>query len=232
MELYPHFPFAHLEAAMVHIARGALDRAESVLREGARGQDRQADLRERFPAKGLHWMLGLVRLARGDLGEARVEFEREIAAGTTQLYAAEFSMNAWGGLGFVALQTRQPAEAVAMFERGLERYPEHTRLLTGLAAALLAQGDMRAVDDVFERTTAAIETLRRNGRAADASLAEAFQHTVQGRHTEAVEALRRLVELPSPPFTGWTIPVEPLLAPLCTQPGFDAVAARLAENAR
>jgi hypothetical protein len=27
-------------------------------------------------------------------------------------------------------------------------------LLTGLAAALLAQGDMRAVDDVFERTTA------------------------------------------------------------------------------
>jgi DNA-binding winged helix-turn-helix (wHTH) protein/tetratricopeptide (TPR) repeat protein len=232
MELYPHFPFAHLEAAMVHIARGALDRAESVLREGARGQDRQADLRERFPAKGLHWMLGLVRLARGDLGEARVEFEREIAAGTTQLYAAEFAMNAWGGLGFVALHTGQAAEAVAMFERGLERYPEHTRLLTGLAAALLAQGDMRAVGGVFERTTAAIETLRRNGRGADASLAEAFQHTVQGRHTEAVEALRRLVELPSPPFAGWSIPVEPLLAPLRTQPGFAAVAARLAENTR
>jgi len=69
----------------------------------------------------------------------------------------------------------------------------------------------------------------RRGRA---SLAEAFQHTVRGRHTEAVEALRRLVELPSPPFAGWTIPIEPLLAPLRTQPGFDAVAARLAENAR
>jgi DNA-binding winged helix-turn-helix (wHTH) protein/tetratricopeptide (TPR) repeat protein len=232
MELYPHFPFAHLEAAMVHIARGALDRAESVLREGARGQDRQADLHERFPAKGLHWMLGLVRLARGDLGEARVEFEREIGAGTTQLYAAEFTMNAWGGLGFVALHARQAAEAAAMFERGLERFPEHTRLLTGLAAALLAQGDMRSVDDVFERTTAAVETLRRNGRAADACLAEAFQHTVRGRHTEAVEAFRRLVELPSPPFAGWSVPVEPLLAPLRTQPGFDAVAARLAENAR
>jgi tetratricopeptide (TPR) repeat protein len=177
-------------------------------------------------------MLGLVRLARGDVGEARVEFEREIAAGTTQLYAAEFAMNAWGGLGFVALHTRQAAEAVAMFERGLERYPDHTRLLTGLAAARLAQGDMRAADDVFERTTAAVETLHRNGRTADASLAEAFQHTVRGRHTEAFEALRRLIERPSPPFAGWTIPIEPLLAPLRTQPGFNAVAARLAENAR
>jgi hypothetical protein len=64
------------------------------------------------------------------------------------------------------------------------------------------------------------------------SLAEAFQHTVRGRHTETVEALRRLVELPSPPFAGWSTPVESLLAPLRTRPRFDAVAARLAENAR
>ena len=68
VELYPDFPFVHFEAAMVHIARGALDRAESVLREGAIVQDRQADLKQRYPAKGLHWLLGLVRLARGDAG--------------------------------------------------------------------------------------------------------------------------------------------------------------------
>ena len=66
MELYPDFPFAHFEAAMVHIARGALERAESVLREGTIVQDRQANLKQRYPAKGLHWLLGLVRLARGD----------------------------------------------------------------------------------------------------------------------------------------------------------------------
>ena len=71
MELYPDFPFAHFEAAMVHIARGALDRAESVLREGTIVQDRQANLRQRYPAKGLHWLLGLVRLAQGDMREAR-----------------------------------------------------------------------------------------------------------------------------------------------------------------
>jgi DNA-binding winged helix-turn-helix (wHTH) protein len=66
MDLYPDFPFAHFEAAMVHIARGALDRAESVLREGTTVQDRQANLKQRYPAKGLHWLLGLVRLAQRD----------------------------------------------------------------------------------------------------------------------------------------------------------------------
>ena len=79
MELYPDFPFAHFEAAMVHIARGALERAESVLREGTIVQDRQANLKQRYPAKGLHWLLGLVRLARGDDARSREEFEREIA---------------------------------------------------------------------------------------------------------------------------------------------------------
>ena len=56
---------------MVHIARGTLDRAESTLREGTIVQDRQAHLKQRYPAKGLHWLLGLVRLARGDAAKAR-----------------------------------------------------------------------------------------------------------------------------------------------------------------
>ena len=80
MELYPDFPFAHFEAAMVYIARGALDRAESVLREGTIVQDRQAHLRQRYPAKGLHWLLGLVRLAQGD-SEARESSTARVASG-------------------------------------------------------------------------------------------------------------------------------------------------------
>src|SRR5215217_494550 len=78
MELYPDFPFTHFEAAMVHIARGMLDRAESTLREGTIVQDRQAHMKQRYPAKGLHWLLGLVRLARGDAADAVLEFDREI----------------------------------------------------------------------------------------------------------------------------------------------------------
>ena len=52
MELYPDFPFAHFEAAMVHIARGTLDRAEPVLREGTIVQDRQANLQAALSGEG------------------------------------------------------------------------------------------------------------------------------------------------------------------------------------
>jgi DNA-binding winged helix-turn-helix (wHTH) protein/tetratricopeptide (TPR) repeat protein len=232
MELYPSFAMAHFELAMVHIARGALDRAQSVLLEGAIVQDRQADLRQRFPAKGLHWMLGLVRLAQGHPSEARAEFEREIATGNTQLYSAEFSMNAFDGLGFVALQAGDGAGAAAMFQRALELYPEHARSLVGLGAARAGAGDAPGAAAAFERAARAMEGLRRGGRPSEASLAEAFAATMQGRPEEALQTLSRLVEQPELPFTGWTIPIEPLLAPLRVWPAFQAVSARLAENAR
>ena len=151
IELNPDFPFAHFEAAMVHIARGALDRAESVLREGTIVQDRQSNLRQRYPAKGLHWLLGLVRLAQGDSEEAREEFDREVAVGPSQLYAAEFAMNAYDGAGFVALLDDDPAAAVPLFRRALELYPEHARSLVGLGAAHAVHGDQRAADAAFKR---------------------------------------------------------------------------------
>jgi tetratricopeptide (TPR) repeat protein len=216
---------------MVHIARGTLDRAESVLREGTIAQDRQADLRQRFPARGLHWLLGMVRFAQGDPAEARAEFAKEIAAGSTQLYAAEFAMNAHDGAGFVSLQAGDAAEAASMFESALERYPEHARSLVGLGAARAARGDARA-GEAFERAKRAIDALRRGGRRSEATLGEAFLHTVQGRAADAMDALRHLVERPELPFSGWTIPIEPLFAPLRGRPAFQAIAARIAENAR
>ena len=232
IELYPDFPFMHFELAMVHIARRCFDRAESVLREGTIGQDRQANLRQRFPAKGLHWMLGLVRLAQGHPEEARAEFESELATGSTQLYAAEFNMNAYDGAGFVALQAGDHGGASVLFERALELYPDHARSLVGLGAARAAEGDRRGAQAAFARAAEAREALRRGGRGSEALLAEAFQHAVDGRPVEAMDVLQRLVERPELPFTGWTIPVEPLLVPLRNRPGFEAMAARLADNAR
>lgn len=232
MELYPDFPFAHFEAAMVHIARGALDRAESVLREGTIVQDRQAHLRQRYPAKGLHWLLGLVRLAQGDLEEAREEFDLEVVAGPSQLYAAEFAMNAYDGAGFAALADDHPAAAVPLFRRALELYPEHARSLVGLGAAHAAHGDKRAADAAFKHAASAIEALRLGGRSSEATLAEAFHHAVCGRPNEAVDALKRLVEHPELPFTGWTIPIEPLFAPLRKVRGFQALLVTVASHAR
>jgi DNA-binding winged helix-turn-helix (wHTH) protein/tetratricopeptide (TPR) repeat protein len=232
IELNPDFPFSHFEAAMVHIARGALDRAESMLREGTIVQDRQANLRQRYPAKGLHWLLGLVRLAQGDAEEAREEFDREVAVGPSQLYAAEFAMNAYDGAGFIALLDDDPAAAVPLFRRALELYPEHARSLVGLGAAHTAHGDQRAADAAFKRATGAIDALRRGGRNSEAALAEAFQDAVCGRHDKACEALKRLVERPELPFTGWTIPIEPLFAPLRKIPAFKGVLTSLAQHAR
>ena len=232
LELYADFPFAHFEAAMVHIARGALDRAESVLREGTIVQDRQANLRQRYPARGLHWLLGLVRLAQGDPEEAREEFDREVAVGPSQLYAAEFAMNAYDGAGFVSLQADDPAAAVPLFRRALELYPEHARSLVGLGAAHAAHGDKRAADAAFKHAESAIDALRRGGRSSEAMMAEALRHAVCRRPDAAVDALRKLVERPELPFTGWTIPIEPLFAPLRKTPAFRGVLTTLAANAR
>lgn len=232
MELYPEFPFAHFEASMVHIARGALDRAESVLREGTIVQDRQAHLRQRYPAKGLHWLLGLVRLARGDAEEARVEFDREIAIGPSQLYASEFNMNAYDGAGFAALGTGHAADAVRQFRKALELYPQHARSLVGLGAALAAGGNQAKAADAFARATTAIDALRRGGRTSEATLAEAFLHSVNGRGEPAVSALHVLLQPTGLPFTGWTIPIEPLFEPLRAIPEFHAILSALADRAR
>lgn len=231
-ELYPDFPFTHFESAMVHIARGGLERAESILREGTIVQDRQANLRQRYPAKGLHWLLGLVRLARGDAAEARAEFDREIATGVLQLYGAEFCMNAFDGAGFAALQSSEPEEAVAMFRRALELFPQHARSLVGLGASLTASGDESAAADAFKRANASIDALRRGGRGSEAAMAESMFHAVGDRYDEAIDCLRTLLERAEMPFTGWTIPIEPLLHPLHDHPGFPGILATLSERAR
>ena len=70
LALYPDFAFAHFQTAMVYVARDDLSQAESVLRHGAAVQDRQIARGERYPALGLHWLLGLVRLALNDVDDA------------------------------------------------------------------------------------------------------------------------------------------------------------------
>jgi DNA-binding winged helix-turn-helix (wHTH) protein/tetratricopeptide (TPR) repeat protein len=232
MELYPDFPFAHFETAMVFIARGSLDRAESVLREGAIVQDRQAHLRQRFPARGLHWLLGIVRLAHDDVAEAGAEFDRECAGGTGQLYAAEFVMNACDGTGFARLRAGDPQNAAQHFKRALELFPDHARSLVGLGAALAAAKKPKDAAKAFAQASAAIEALRRGSRGSEATMAQAFLHASSRQPADAIACLRSLLDRAEVPFTGWTIPVEPLLAPLHTHPDFEEILATLAARAR
>ena len=232
LELYPEFPFVHFEMAMVHIARGAIDRAEQILREGAVVQDRQLGRRQRFPARGLHWLLGLVRLARGDNQEAVAAFEREIETGGVELYAAEFAMNACDGLGFAHLAAGRHGEAIGMFGKALERFPDHARSRLGIAAALGGSGRTADADAECAVARRAIIQLRRGGRATEAWMAEAFEHAIAGRRDQAIGTLERLLGEADLPFAGWTIPIEPFFRPLHGTAGFDRVLAALAERAR
>ncbi len=172
IDLYQDFPFAHFEMAMVHIARGHLDRAEPVLREGTVVQDRQADRKQRFPAKGLHWLLGLVRLACGDEVEARQEFALELASGQSQLYAREFAMNAHDGAGFASMKSGDHAGAIEQFTKALALFPAHARSLIGLGTARAAGGDAAGAESSFAAAITAIDDLRRGGRSSEAALAE------------------------------------------------------------
>ena len=232
LELYPEFSFAHFEIAMVHIARGALEQAESVLLEGAVVQDQQADRRQRYPAKGLHWLLGLVRLAANDVDDAAREFDREIHSGEAQLYAAEFNMNACDGAGFARLRSGHPEEAAAMFRSALQHYPDHARSFVGLSCALDREGDEQGARAALEHAFTASEALRRGGRSSEATLAEAFALAASRQDEECVAALHRLLDEAELPFTGWTIPIEPLLDPVRGAAGFRDVLRRLADRAR
>ena len=99
-------------------------------------------------------------------------------------------------------------------------------------SALSAEGDRRGAADAFTRATAAIDALRRGGRGGEATLAEAFQHSVNGEKDRAIDLLKSLLERTDLPFTGWTIPIEPLFHPLRKQPAFQGILSTLAERAR
>jgi hypothetical protein len=121
---------------------------------------------------------------------------------------------------------------VRMFRKALELFPEHARSLVGLGAALAASGDKRAADAAFKHATGAIDALRQGGRGSEATIAGAFMHAVCGRSEEAIASLKRLVDRPELPFTGWTIPIEPLFASLRQRADFQGLLATLARHAR
>jgi hypothetical protein len=141
-------------------------------------------------------------------------------------------MNAHDGAGFAHMADGDASAAAARFRKALELFPEHGRSLVGLGAALHQDGDRAAAGDAFGRADKAIESLRRGGRSGQAFMVEAFHHAVKDRRDEAVLALHRLLDRPESSFSGWTIPVEPLLTPLRGTPAFASVLGKLAERAR
>ena len=229
LALYSAFAYAYFESAMVHVARGDLQVAEEVLREGMLHQT--APSSERFPARGLHWLIGLIRLSRGDVDEAERELALELRAPPRQLHSAEFSMNAHDALGFAALVRSRPTEGVVCFRRALDFFPRHARSRAGLALALREQGLHEEAAHELREVDGAVDELTRGGRSSEAALAAVFALVLRDRPDEAVAALRAFVSSAPPGFAGWTIPLEPLLRPLHSHPGFEEILAIVARRA-
>ncbi|HKT78978.1 MAG TPA: winged helix-turn-helix domain-containing protein [Vicinamibacterales bacterium] len=231
LALYPAFAYAYYGIAMVHVARGHLADAAHALRQGIPFQDMPDGRADRFPARGLHWLLGLIALAEGDVAGSRAEFDRELSSGTGGVYDREFAANAYEGHGFALLVEKRTGEAASMFERALGEYPDHVRSLLGLAAcAQLAGAADRA--RTLERAGSAIGELESAGRTVEAQMAHAMAHMIGNAPLKALESLERLVASAPHGFAGWTIPIEPLFAPLAAAPSFTALKARLAERAQ
>lgn len=232
LELYPEFPYVHFEMAMVHIARGELAVAEQVVREGVVIQDRQADRRERFPARGLHWLLALIRLAKGDVDEALRECDAERTSHSDQLYAREFSVAALNAKGLALLARGDAAAAVGIFRDVVASHPDHARSHAGLALALRRDGHEADAEHALAQARAGAEQLRRGGRMQEAMLVSAFDLVMHDRFTDAIAAFDILLVQAPPGFTGWTIPIEPCFFPLRELPAFRAVLRTLADRAK
>jgi DNA-binding winged helix-turn-helix (wHTH) protein/tetratricopeptide (TPR) repeat protein len=232
LALYPDFAFAHFQTAMVYVARDDLSQAESVLRHGAAVQDRQIARGERYPALGLHWLLGLVRLAQDDVEDALREFDRErTLAEPHRLYGLEYAMNALHGRGAALLQAGRFADAAASFEDALAIYPDHAQTHLGLALALRHAGTAAAAEAARLKGEAALATLER-ARPIEAALVRSQLLTMRGDADDASNGLRQLLAEAPPGFAAWTLPIEPFARQLRGTKGFADVLSDLSRRTR
>ena len=230
LAIFPDFAFTYFQMAMVHVARGHLRDAETVLRQGAAVQDRQIGRGGRFPALGLHWLLGLVRLRLDDVDEALAEFEREASlAEPHRLYGREYAMYAQQARGAALAVGNRPDEARRAFQHALDLYPDHAQSQIGLALAA-ANTDQRESQRAFAAAERSIEVLT-SARPLEARVARASLQAARGSLSEAVSTLDSLLVEAPPGVAGWALGVEPLLAQLHSQEGFKGVLSRLASRA-
>ena len=125
----------------MHVARGALDEAEQELKAGAVAQDRQ-QRGSRFGTSGLHFLLGLVRLARGDEAAALREFERELALeDTAHIYTREVCAHTSCALGAVRLRQDDPAAALVVLDQALKNVAGYPLALVAALAVRGVSGD-------------------------------------------------------------------------------------------
>jgi DNA-binding winged helix-turn-helix (wHTH) protein len=199
LALLPDFPLAHWLAASVHVARQAFNEAERELTAALASQAGQTSGGSRFSSVALHWLSGLIHLARGDETRALEAFQLELSmehAG--HLYARELAANTWYAIGALRLRQSRPADAAAAFAQALERVAIHPMARVGLLACGTGAGEQ-------------VRTTGEHTPSVDAAVCRAAQLVVAGAHSEAARAVDEALTAAPAGNAGWLLPVEPLL---------------------
>jgi DNA-binding winged helix-turn-helix (wHTH) protein len=225
LALLPGFALAHWLAASVLVARNMLDEAARDLDAGIaraekglpRRSGEAAEAGSRFSGVALHWLRGLIQLARGDEAAAMADLEQELAnEASGHLYARECCANAWYAIGAIHLRHGRNPEAREAFERALQRLPKHPLARLGRAIAegqnspAAETGTPRNMEEVF--------------RAAAG-------HVLSGSHDAAARLIDQALSAAPPSNAGWLLPVEPLLNLNAAPAEWKAVLGRLSARA-
>jgi len=228
LTLFPQFGLAHFLAATVYVARQAFDLAERELRLGAAAQDAQRAARA-FTSVGSHWLLGLVRLVRGDEKEAIEELQRELPfESTDQLYSRECVANSWYAIGAILLRQGRRSEAAGAFEHALDRIPAHLLATVGLSMSRDDAEEREQLHAQIERRIAQLASAR---LVVDAAIGRAAMMAGAGGAEEAAPLLDEALAAAPGGSAGWTIPIDPLLNVVAREPAFANVLARLRTRA-
>jgi DNA-binding winged helix-turn-helix (wHTH) protein len=228
LALFPGFALAHWLGATVYVARQAFDLAEQELRAGAAAQDAQQGTHA-FSSVGSHWLLALVRLARGDEAQAFEALRRELAFETAgQLYARECAANTWYAIGALHLRQGRRSDAAPAFERALDRVPAHVLAMVGLSIARETAGEREALHAAIGRRLARLDEA---GQTVDVAIGRAALAVAAGGPEDAAPILDEALGSAPGGNAGWLIPVDPLLNVAAREPAFAHVLARLRTRA-
>jgi len=218
LSLLPGFPLAHWLAATVHVARHALDEAERELDAGVATLDSTA-ASTRFSSVALHWLRGLLRLARGDERGALAAFEAELAGeGRAQLYARECCANTWYAIGAVRLRHGNLVGAEDAFRQVLDRVPQHPLALAASQA------------DPSQPPIAAHRASARMPSPVDLALATAVRLSRDGKVLEAAGIVEGALAAAPDGSSLWTLPIDPVLR-TAGDPRWTVALARLRDRA-
>jgi tetratricopeptide (TPR) repeat protein len=221
LALLPSCAAAHLLSAMVFVARGAWDRAEAAALNGARLQDAQGNGAV-LPVAGLHWMLGLINAARGQLADAATALGIETDVSSSGLYGNEFRWLAHSSLGYLHLQEGQRDLAASAFRAADTLNPGAARSAVGLHLRGMVDGSAANL---------AVDELIRGGKKEDATLMRAAMHSWAGETDVAVNLLTDLVGGAAPGPTGWSLGADPMFLPLRAHARWPALLAAVAARA-